>query len=267
MTYCLAIRVREGLLLLADGRITSGNQVTNANKVSLHGPAPKPAANDLAAAGSPVQDFGVMTSGLRSLRDKTLAYLDRDLRSSRGGEVRCMLDAVGLYCKCLRQVAKEDHSAITKSELTFNLHAIIAGRLQGDKEPTAYLVYPEGNWIEIGQRTPYLAIGSTAYGKPILDRALTFDTSMRTALKLAYLSFDSTRLSAADVGFPIDILTLASNEPTWRQAHYDYDDLRDQRIWWNENLKRLAIEMPDGPWTDQLLANQDPKRLTLVSDD
>ncbi|WP_282607371.1 hypothetical protein [Pelagibius sp. Alg239-R121] len=267
MTYCLAIKVKEGLLLLADGRITSGNQVTNASKVSLHGPAPDVAANDSGAARAHDQFFGVMTSGLRSLRDKTLAYLDRDLRSPDGPTASSMLEAVDLYCKSLRQVAEEDRTAISESELSFNLHAIVSGQLANDPEPTAYLVYPEGNWIEIGKRTPYLSIGSTAYGKPILDRALTQDTSMLTALKLAYLSFDSTRLSAADVGFPLDVLTLAGEERVWRQAHYDYDDLREQRIWWNEHLKKLADEMPDGPWAERLVPGHDSKRLSLVSDD
>ncbi len=267
MTYCLAIKVEEGLLLLADGRITSGNQVTNASKVSLHGPAQDDSAGDTAASLPHARSFGIMTSGLRSLRDKTLAYLDRDLRSPDGPNVRCMLDAVDLYCRCLRRVAEEDRSAIAESELSFNLHAIVSGQLANDPEPTAYLVYPEGNWIEIGKRTPYLSIGSTAYGKPILDRALTQETSLLTALKLAYLSFDSTRLSAADVGFPLDILTLAKGERDWRQAHYDYDDLRDQRVWWNEHLKQLADEMPDGPWAERLVPGEDPKRLALVSED
>ncbi len=267
MTYCLAIKVEEGLLLLADGRITSGNQVTNASKVSLHGPTQNTAATAPGAALPGKQAFSVMTSGLRSLRDKTLSYLDRDLKSPDAPKLRSMLDAVAIYSRSLRQVAEEDRSAISESELSFNLHAIVAGQLSDDATPTAYLVYPEGNWIEIGQRTPYLSIGSTAYGKPILDRGLTYETSMLTALKLAYLSFDSTRLSAADVGFPIDVLTLSSKDSGWRQAHYDYDDLRDQRVWWNEHLKQLANEMPDGPWAERLVPEHDPKRLKLVSDD
>ena len=37
MTYCLGMKIAEGLVCLADGRITSGNQVTNAMKLSMHG--------------------------------------------------------------------------------------------------------------------------------------------------------------------------------------------------------------------------------------
>lgn len=253
MTYCLGIKVREGLICLADGRVTSGSQVSNARKLSFHG-----------ADG---HRFTIMTSGLRSLRDKTIAYLDRELRR-KGKAASSLLDAVDCYGACLRRVEEEDRPALEKSELTFNLHSIIAGRLPEDREPTLYLVYPEGNWIEVDSRTPYLSIGSTAYGKPILDRALTSETKMQIALKLAYLSFDSTRFSSADVGFPIDICTYLPPERDWRVAQYDYDDLMEQRVWWNEQLTELANRMPDGPWAGDLLPEAErPSALSLVRDD
>ncbi len=253
MTFCLGIKVKEGLICLADGRVTSGNQVSNAQKVSLH--------------DTPHGKFAIMTSGLRSLRDKTLAYLDRELMRTPGDPDWSMLDAIGCYCRSLRRVAKEDREALAESELQFNLHAIVAGQMLGDREPGIFLVYPEGNWIEVDQRSPFLTIGATSYGKPILDRALTYQTRLRVALKLAYLSFDSTRISAADVGFPIDLLTFGCDERRWRHQHYDYDHLRDQRVWWNEHITKLAAEMPDGPWVDTLLPGHGEVRLSLVTDD
>lgn len=253
MTYCLGISVEQGLVCLADGRITSGRQVTSARKVSLHG-------NDDAR-------FCVMTSGLRSVRDKTLSYLDRALIKGRSKAVGSMLEAVEVFAKCLRRVAREDRTALRDSKLSFDLHAIIAGQLSDDAEPGVFLVYPEGNWIAVDRRTPYLSIGATAYGKPILDRALRHDTSMSTALKLAYLSFDSSRTSCADVGYPIDMLVYLVADRRWREVHYDYDDLRDQRVWWNEHITRLADDMPDGPWVEALLGPPDSGRLSLVGDD
>lgn len=253
MTYCLGIKVKDGLVCLADGRITSGNQVTNAQKLSMHGTAEA--------------RFAVMTSGLRSLRDKTLAYLDRRIAKDHPTGFASLLDAVTVYCRCLRDVAKEDRQPIEDSDLAFNLHTLIAGALPEDKEPSIFLVYPEGNWIEVDHRTPYLSIGATAYGKPILDRALTYDTGITTALKLAYLSFDSSRFSSADVGFPIDLATYSRSDKRWRKAQYDYDDLRDQRIWWNEHIKKLAKDMPDGPWASQLRPGAPTAHLTIVSED
>ncbi len=250
MTYCLAIKIKDGVVALADSRISSGSQVTHASKVVRIGP--------------PGDDFLVMTSGLRSVRDKTIAYLEKTIATDEGGRPASMLDAVDAYSKCLRRVAREDRAAIEDSSLKFDLHSLICGQLAEDDEPTVYLVYPEGNWVGIVERTPYLSIGATAYGKPILDRALSIETPMLTALKLAYLSFDSTRTSSSDVGFPIDILTFCGGERRWREAHYDYEDLQNERMWWNKHLTALAHDMPVGGWVDGLLA-EDEGRLTVVS--
>lgn len=253
MTYCLGIKVEDGLVCLADGRVTSGTQVTAVQKVTLHGPAKD-------------QQFCIMTSGLRSVRDKVHAYFER-ARRKRSEPLESLLDAIETYTRCQRQAENEDREAIEESRLTFNLHTIIAGQLSEDPEPGMFMVYPEGNWVEVDLRTPYLSIGATAYGKPILDRALTYQTDLATALKLAYLSFDSTRFSSADVGYPLDMLTYEKASRTWRQAHYDYDDLSAQRNWWNQHITKLAHQMPDGPWVDELLPESDRSRLSLVGKD
>ncbi|ALJ34699.1 peptidase [Azospirillum brasilense] len=240
MTYCLGIKTRDGLIGLSDGRITSGSQLSSARKVTM--------------VGSGGDRFFILNSGLRSVRDKTLAYLRRDMSRRRGETYPTMLDALSAFTACLRQVAAEDKESLEASKLAFNLHAIIGGQLAEDREPYMFLVYPEGNWIEVDERTPYLSIGATAYGKPILDRALSYNTDMQTALKIAYLSFDSTRFSSNDVGFPIDMVTFNAQERLWRQSNFDYDDLVEQRLWWNRNITELARRMPDGPWVDTLLA-------------
>ncbi|MCW2236076.1 peptidase [Azospirillum canadense] len=242
MTYCLGIKTRDGLIGLSDGRITSGSQLSSARKVTM--------------IGSGADRFFIMNSGLRSVRDKTLAYLRRDMAKRRNECYATMLDAVSAFTACLRQVATEDKEALEASKLAFNLHAIIGGQLAEDREPFMFLVYPEGNWIEVDERTPYLSIGATAYGKPILDRALTYGTDMQTALKIAYLSFDSTRFSSNDVGFPIDMVSFHAAGRTWRQSNFDYDDLVEQRLWWNRNITELARRMPDGPWVDTLVPDE-----------
>jgi putative proteasome-type protease len=239
MTYCLGIKVRDGLVALADGRITAGTQVSVARKLSLQG------------TGS--DRFFFMSSGLRSVRDKVYAYLRREVNARPTKGFTSMLDVLEVYTKLLRRVAEEDRKALEDGNLNFNLHAIIGGQLADDAEPSLYMVYPEANWIEVDERTPYFTIGATPYGKPILDRALTSSTPLNTALKIAYLSFDSTRVSAADVGYPLDMLTMSSKDRSWREVQFEADDMVEQRQWWNTNIKGLVEGMPDGPWTQALL--------------
>ncbi len=245
MTYCLAIRVAEGLVALADGRVTSGSQVGVTRKLTMRG------------RGG--HRYFVMTSGLRSVRDKVMSYLPAD--PPAGAEAgdgdtaspfRRLADVAQALGEQVRRVAGEDRETLEAAQLPFNLHALVGGRLADDPAPSVFLVYPEGNWIEIDERQPYLSIGATAYGKPILDRGLSYDTPLRSALKLAYLSFDSSRFSSADVGFPIDLATLSSADGSWRFAQLDYDELVEQRQWWNRQLRALAQDLPDDIWAHRL---------------
>ncbi|PHZ83639.1 peptidase [Paremcibacter congregatus] len=231
MTYCLGIRVKEGLVCLADGRLTSGMQAHNAGKVSLHQIGP--------------HKICIMTSGLRSIRDKTLAYFDDACRKD-GKVVQPMLrNVLHYYTEALRQVATEDWDALQRSHLRFDLHALIGGQLDEDEAPCMYLVYPEGNWVEMNERASYMSIGATSYGKTFLDRTLDYDTPLRMVIKIAYLAFDSTRVSTVDVGYPLDLLTYASDRK-WRHELYAYDDLAPLYEWWNSHLVELLGKLPDG---------------------
>ena len=243
MTYCLGISIKEGIICLADGRVTTGNQISIARKVSLHGPADKRVC--------------IMTSGMRSLRDKTIAYFDQEY-SSKSITTSSMLNVLEMYVNSLRRVEKEDRNALKASNLSFNLHAIIAGQIGNDLKPSMFLLYPEGNWIEVTERSPYISIGSTAYGKPILDRMLTYETPLSLALQIAYLSFDSTRVSSNDVDFPLDIMTFA-NDQRWRDMELEYDDVSGMRQWWNDQIKEIAINMKEGPWANCLLSGTGTK--------
>ena len=78
--------------------------------------------------------------------------------------------------------------------------------MTGDSAHKLFLVYPEGNWVEIGPDTPYQIIGASGFGKPILERSLTRADSMLYAFKVGLLAFDATRLCAADVDFPMDVI-------------------------------------------------------------
>ncbi len=229
MTYCLGIRVKQGLVCLADGRLTSGMQAHSAGKVSMH--------------NIDSRKICIMTSGLRSIRDKTLAYFDDLCAKGDPGDQTQLRDLLKFYSQALRQVASEDWDALQRSNLRFDLHALIGGKLEKDDSPCMYLVYPEGNWVEMNERTIYMTIGATSYGKTFLDRTLRYDTPMETVVKIAYLSFDSTRVSTVDVGYPIDLLTYIDED--WRRELFEYDDLAPLYQWWNEHLRDLIAELPD----------------------
>ena len=239
MTYCLGVKVRQGLIAIADTRITTGSETTNAKKISLH----KQGGNNIF----------LMTSGLRSVRDKAVTYFEETLEE-KAVHFDKMHKVVNAFGEQLRRVAAEDKEAITASGLTFNLHTIVGGKLENDKEHKLFLLYPEGNWIEIGEATPFAIIGNSGYGNPILKRALNFDSPLTTAIKTGFLSFDSTRVSANDVGYPIDVVIYHKDTGFMHEARYEEEDTRSVAEEWGERLK-AAIEDIDDQWIDKLVAN------------
>ena len=237
MTYCLGIKVKEGLVAIADTRITSGSETTTAKKISIHNRG----ANNLF----------LMTSGLRSIRDKAVTYFEEVLETE-SLEFNKMYKVVNSFGEQLRRVAQEDKKALSESGLYFNLFAIVGGKLENDKEHKLYMLYPEGNWIEIGEATPYAIIGNSGYGKPILNRALTYESSIQFALKTGFLSFDSTRVSANDVGYPIDVVMYLADTHLMVEQRYSEDDTGSIADQWAQSLRNLISEIPDD-WTNELM--------------
>ena len=126
----------------------------------------------------------IMTSGLRSVRDKTMTYTENAVAESPNN-LRRMFEVANLFGEQLRMVREEDGPSLRSANLSFNLHAIIGGRLQEDTTDTMYYVYPEGNWIEVAPDSPYFIIGRTHYAKPILDRLLTSESDLQHAAATA----------------------------------------------------------------------------------
>jgi putative proteasome-type protease len=128
--------------------------------------------------------------------------------------------------------------------LAFNIHALIGGQLENDREHRLYMIYPEGNWVEVGRGTPYHIIGASGYGKPVLDRTLTYEDTMAFALTVGCLAFDSTRISASDVDFPLDVVLYRRDSHELVEHRYQKDDLLATSEWWQDRLRKSVREMP-----------------------
>ena len=237
MTYCLALRLKEGIVAIADTRITSGTETTTAKKVYVH--------------QAKKQSMFLMTSGLRSVRDKALTYF-REVVEQDSEQFSKLYQAVNEFGKQLKRVAQEDRESLERAGLAFNLHTIVGGQFQDDKESKVYMLYPEGNWIEISQASPFVIIGNSGYGKPVLNRTITFNSSLKFALKTGFLSFDSTRVSANDVGFPLDVLIYRENSYQFIENRYEEHELDNVSEFWGNRLEEAVKAIPDD-WTDKAL--------------
>jgi putative proteasome-type protease len=151
---------------------------------------------------------------------------------------------VNLYAQQVRRVAEEDIGALERAELKFNIFSLIGGQNSEDSAHRLFLVYPEGNWVEIGPDTPYQIIGASGFGKPILERSLTRADTMLYAFKVGLLAFDATRLCAADVDFPVDVILYSKGSFELVEQRYDRDDLREISHWWQERMRNSVHDLP-----------------------
>ncbi len=239
MTFCLAMKVESGLVGIADTRVTSGTECITARKLTV-----------FEHAGHPLF---VMTSGLRSVRDKVITYFEEVLDESTT-EFDRLHKALNALAAQTRRVAAEDKEALENSKLAFNIHALVGGQMKHDREHKLYLLYPQGNWVEIAAGTPYCIIGETGYGKPILDRTLKYTDSMQLALKVGALAFDSTRISSANVDFPLDVVLFEAGTQEMFQSRYEKADLAESSQWWQERLRASLNELPS-QWLEKAFAS------------
>lgn len=240
MTYCLAIKLNDGFIGIADTRITSGNMTTTAKKVFT--------------VNGEHHSFFIMTSGLRSVRDKAITYFE-EIIENEDKSFNKLYKAVNAFASQVKRVAREDKEALTESGLNFNLYSIVGGQLQDDSEHKIYMLYPEGNWIEVSEGSPFVIIGNSGYGKPILDRTIKYNSSMEFALKVGFLSFDSTRISTNDVNYPIDVLYYKKDSFRIVTQRYTESEMQEVSHVWSTRLRESVSSLSDD-WTRKLMASE-----------
>jgi len=237
MTFCLGMRLKSGLVGISDTRVTAGNEYITATKLSTY--------------TLPEGRCFLMTSGLRSVRDKTITYFERELQA-RSDPFGYTYEVVNLFASCMRKVAAEDKASLEDHGTAFSINVLFGGKFAEDNSHMLYKIYTEGNWIEIGEGTPYHIIGASGYGKPILDRTLKYDDSLEFALKVGCLAFDSTRISAADVGLPIDLVVFRPDEsPEMICYRYEAADFAKLSVTWQNRL-RESLDSMDSDWLNPI---------------
>ncbi|TLV02767.1 peptidase [Dyadobacter luticola] len=234
MTYCLGIKVKEGLVAIADTRITAGTNTTVKRKMYV--------------TQKDNYSMFIMTSGLRSVRDKAVHYFEELIND--GAVYDRLYKAVNAFGEQIKRVAEEDRANLEKSGFKFNLNTIVGGQLREDEDHKLFLLYSEGNWVELDEGSPYVIIGNSGQGKAILNRVLNEESTMKQALKAGFLSFDSTRVSNNDVGFPIDVVLYKKDSFKIVQHRYEEKDLREISEIWADKLKQALDDIPE-EWMDQ----------------
>jgi putative proteasome-type protease len=200
MTYCVGLLLNEGMVLLSDTRTNAGldNISTYRKMFTFEDPGERVIA--------------IMTAGSLSVTQTTIAQLREAIEDPDATpETSIMLaptllkvaEIVGARLAEVR--AEVDHKLSVAQGASASM--IVAGQRKGGAM-RLFLIYPEGNFIEATEDTPFLQIGEHKYGKPILDRVVRPDTSLADAQKAVLLSMDSTLRSNLSVGMPLDLCVI-----------------------------------------------------------
>ena len=183
MTYCCGILVRDGLVMFGDTRTNAGvDNISTFRKLHV-----------FIAPGQRI--MAIATAGNLSISQSVVSMLREGFDNPETGETETLTNAPTLFQaaqrigRAIRQLRDLEGQALEASDVKFDVSFLLGGQIKGER-PRLFMLYSAGNFIECTQDTPYLQIGEHKYGKPVLDRAITYDIDLYDALKVGLVSVD-----------------------------------------------------------------------------
>ena len=241
MTYCVAIKIDEGLVFASDSRTNAGldNISTYSKMFSFN-------VGDRA--------FVILTSGNLATSQAVYHRIEKDLSSKDSNKSLNTCDDLDDVAAYIGELNIEYQSLTnenqTQSGLSLGSHFIVGGQIKG-QDPNLMLVYPEGNHIHMSDEQPYMQIGETKYGKPILDRMINSDISIADAARIALLSLDSTMRSDLTVGPPIDLVVFKKDQINLdfqEQLKLDSPFFKELSDIWAQQIEKGVKKLPKFHW-------------------
>jgi putative proteasome-type protease len=247
MTYCVGVLTRHGLVVAADSRTNAGvDHIATVRKLALF-ERPGERIMALLSAGNLATTQAVVTLLTQRLSEEAGEH---NLWSAR-----TMFDGARMVGAVLREVLQHDGEHV-QAHGDPGASFLFAGQIMGGRH-RLFQIYTAGNFIEATPETPFLQIGETKYGKPILDRVISYQSGLAEAAKCVLLSFDATMRSNLSVAPPIDLLCYpegslsADLRVDIQDADLYFADLRRQ---FGQGMLELFNHLPNPAW----LAAGDP---------
>ncbi len=240
MTYCVGMRLDRGLVFMSDTRTNAGVDNISTFRKMTTWETPGERMITLMSSGNLATTQAVVSL----LEERTKAPDDRDPSIL---QVPSMFQAAQLVSGLLREVIDGHSRNGQQADAGFGATLILGGQIAGS-EPRLFLIYPEGNFIEAGDDTPYFQIGETKYGRPILVRAYDPSMSFEDAVKLLLVSFDSTIKANLSVGLPLDLQIYEKDSfARGEERRISKDDPYFNTIstGWGDALKLAFDSLPD----------------------
>ena len=242
MTYCVGLKIDRGLVFMSDTRTNAGiDSISTFRKMHVW-EQPGERVIVLMSAGN----LATTQSVVSMLDERSKAVNER---SPTLLETPSMYQTAKLVGNMVRDVIASSAPVGEKADSYFNASFILGGQIRGT-EPRLFMIYPEGNFIESSEDTPFFQVGETKYGKPIIVRAYDRTMSFAETVKLLLVSFDSTLKSNLSVGLPLDLLFYETDALTVglrKRIGQDDPYYRTVSDGWSNALKQAFKSLPDFP--------------------
>ncbi len=239
MTYCVGLRLNRGLVFMSDTRTNAGVDNISSFRKMRSWSVPGERMITILTAGNLAT-----TQAVLSLLDERSKALDERRPSIL--EQPSMFQVATLVGNTLREVISAQTDGGPAAESPFGATMIVGGQI-APGPPCLFMIYPEGNFIEASEDTPFFQIGETKYGRPILVRAYDPDMEFADAIKLLLVSFDSTIKANLSVGLPFDVQTYSADSyETGYETRISPDDpyFRALSDGWGEALRQAFAQLP-----------------------
>ena len=235
MTYCVAMRLDDGLVFASDSRTNAGvDHIATFRKLNVfHQPAERLLV--IQSAGNLATTQSVISLLRQRCHEEKLNLMN----------VGSLYDAATLVGATVREVIDRDGGQL-QGTINFGCNLLLGGQIRGS-EHRLFHIYPEGNFIEATEDTPYFQIGESKYGKPIIDRVLSHKSSLEQAMQCALISMDSTLRSNLSVGLPLDLLLYPKESFSKDQQHRiteQHPHFQRLRQAWSQGLVSLFDTLP-----------------------
>src|ERR1700721_1478154 len=245
MTYCCGILVREGLVIFADTRTNAGvDNIATFRKLHVFTDPGK-------------RIMAIASAGNLSISQSVVSILTEGYENPETGERETLMNSPSMFQaaqrvgEVIRALLSPEGKACEASGVTFDVSFLLGGQIAGERM-RLFMIYSAGNFIECTTDTPYLQIGEHKYGKPVLDRAISYEMDIYDALKVGLVSIDSTMRSNLSVGLPIDLMVVRRDTCTAELIYRIepgepyFSDLRER---WSAALRAAHIAIPRPPYS------------------
>ena len=244
MTYCVGLKIDRGLVFMSDTRTNAGiDSISTFRKMHVW-EEPGERVIVLMSAGN----LATTQSVVSILDERTKAVNER---APTLLEMPSMYQTARLVGSVVKEVIASSSPTGEKADSYFNASFILGGQVRGT-EPRLFMIYPEGNFIESSEDTPFFQVGETKYGKPIIVRAYDRAMSFAETVKLLIVSFDSTLKSNLSVGLPLDLMFYEKDSfrvGLKKRIVQDDPYYRTVSDGWSNALKQAFKSLPDFPET------------------